>query len=192
MDEVLLWLSDRRPEIRVGLAVLAAALVYLLGRAVVVAPLEDRTERVRAEVREAEQRLEADRRRLGTFEPAPESLLARMDSLRVELRRATRNFSGGVGSGQLTVFSTLAEEAGAEAPLFNLRGSTTGGGSLDGLRLLTVQGDMRGGTLAAARFLEALAGAPLPVVVDSLALFRQVPDNAADLKLRVLAPAEGE
>lgn len=189
MDRVLLWLADRRSGVRIALAVLAALLVYVLGRAVAVAPLEDRADRLRAEAGSVESRLEAERRRLEGFEPPPEELLADLDSLRGELHRAAGAFPGGLRSGQLTVFSDMAEEAGATAPLFNVRSPTSAGDSLGGLRILTVEGDLRGDTRSVARFLERLGEAPMPVVVDSLGLYRQVPDNAAVLKLRVLAPA---
>lgn len=191
MDELLLRLDEQRPAVRVALAVVLAVLVYALGRWLAVAPLQQRAEEVQAEADQTAQQLGVERRRLEGFESPPESLLAEADSLRARLRRAADSFPGGLRSGLLTAFSTRAEEAGAGSPLFNLRGASSGGGVLRGIRILTIEGDLQGGTRSVASFLEQLARTPMPVTVDSLQLFRQTAENRAILRLRVLAPDEG-
>lgn len=191
MDRALLFLTEQRPAIRVALALVLTLLVYGLGRLLVVGPLEERAGEVRAEADRTAQRLQAERRRVETFRPAPDSLLAEADSLRSRLGRAVGNLPGGLPSGLLTVLSSAAEEAGAGSPLFNRRGAPSGGGVLEGLRVFTVEGDLQGGTRPVASFLERMGALPVPVIVDSLALFRQRPENRAYLRLRVLAPEEG-
>ncbi len=190
MDRLLLRLAEQRPAVRIALAVLLAGLVYGLGRLVAVAPLDQRADDLRAEADRTARQLETERRRVEGFEPPSDSLLAGADSLRSRLRRAADSFPGGLRSGLLTAFSSWAEESGAESPLFNLRGVGSGGGVLRGLRVLTVEGDLEAGTRSVADFLERLGRAPVPVTVDSLHLSRQVPDNRAILRLRVLAPPE--
>lgn len=191
MDRVVVLLAQQRPAVRVALAVALALLVYGLGRLVAVGPLERRAEEVRAEADRTAQRLRAEKRRVETFQPAPDSLLAEADSLRSRLGRAAGNLPGGLPSGLLTVLSSAAEEAGAGSPLFNRRGAPSDGGVLQGLRVFTVEGDLQSGTRPVASFLERVGTLPVPVIVDSLALFRQSPENRAYLRLRVLAPEEG-
>lgn len=188
MDRLLLRLAEQRPAVRIALAVTAALLVYGLGRLVAVGPLQDRADGVRAEADRTARQLRVERRRLEGFEPAPDSLTAAADSLRARLRRASGDVPGGLRSGLLTVLSSTAEEAGAGSPLFNRRGSPSDGGVLGDLRVLTVEGDLQAGTRSVATFLERLGGLPVPVIVDSLDLDRQVPENRAFLRLRILAP----
>lgn len=192
MDRLLLWLAEQRPAVRIVLAVVAALLVYGLGRLVAVGPLKERAAEVRMEADRTAGRLEVERRRLQGFEPAPDSLTAAADSLRARLQRASRDVPGGLRSGLLTVLSSSAEEAGAGSPLFNRRGAPSDGGVLSGLRVFTVEGDLQGGTRPVASFLERLGDLPVPVIVDSLHLYREVPENRALLRLRILSPEREE
>lgn len=192
LDRALLWLADRRPPVRIALAALVAVLVYGAGWLVAVVPLEERASELEAEADRTARRLETDRRRIERFRPAPEALTAGLDSLRRELSRTADTFPGGLRSGLLTAFSSAAENAGAGSPLFNLRSAPGEAGELDGLEILTVVGDLEGGTRAVAGLLERLGAAPVPVVVDSLDLTRGSPENRASLRLRVLTPAGGE
>lgn len=192
MDRLLLRLTEQRPAVRVALAVVAALLVYGLGRLVAVGPLQERAAEVRTEADRTAERLEVERQRLQGFEPAPDSLTAAADSLRGRLRRASAEVPGGLRSGLLTVLSSSAEEAGSGSPLFNRRGAPSDGGVLGDLRVFTVEGDLQAGTRPVASFLERLGDLPVPVVVDSLRLHRQVPENRAFLRLRILAPEREE
>lgn len=192
MDRLLMRLAEQRPAVRVGLVVLLAVLVYLLGRLVVVGSLQERADEVRAEADRAARRLESQRQRVERFEPAPGALEADAESLRARLGRAAEDFPAGLRSGLLTALSTAAEEAGAGSPLFNRGEKSSSGGVLRGLRVLTVRGDLDAGTRSVASFLARLERLPVPVTVDSLALRRAAATNLATLRLRVLVPEEGE
>lgn len=187
----LAWFATAGQWRRRGLAAAVAALVYLAGHLAVIGPLQQREASLRTEARRLEQRAAEQRRRLAGHEAVPESVLSRQTTLHARLAAVSDSFPAGLESGLLAQLSRLAEEAGAEAPIFNVRGGSASPAPLREFRLLTVEGEFRGGTRVVTRFLERLQQVRLPLVVDSMALARAVPSNLAHFRFRVLEPVPG-
>lgn len=190
-ERFLAWFATAGRWHRRGLGAAVAALVYLVGHLAMVGPLQQREASLRTEARRLEQEAAEQRRRLAGHEAVPESVLARQTALHTRLAAASDSFAAGLESGLLAQLSRLAEDAGAEAPIFNVRGRSASPAPLREFRLLTVEGEFRGGTRVVARFLERLQRVRLPVVVDSMALARAVPNNLAHFRFRVLEPLPG-
>lgn len=192
MKKFLLWYDRSAAPVRWSILVALALVVYGAGYLAAVRPLGQRADRLEAEAAEALRRVESQERLVARAETPSEALTGRLEALRDSLRRGAAEFPEGLESGLLTAFSRSAEAAGASSPIFNLRRDTAAPPPLEGFRVLTVEGDLMAGTRAVADFLRRLEELPLPVVLDSMALVRQVPRNGLRMRLHVLAPAEAD